>query len=85
MYAQNLISGSYANQLTFLIKAGENNFDDLYDGIIPVNEPFRGTNYVTLSTDVMESSRAYLISISQNYPNFQLRNSEFITMKALIM
>ncbi len=68
--AQTIPKESYAETISYLIKAGENNFDDLYDGVVPVNRPFTETNFVNVLTGIMDSSYSYLISISNNYPNY---------------
>ena len=56
-------NSSYDDLITYFINAGTSNFDELYDGIIPLNnkhEPQR--NYVNVLTGIMDSSYSYLLS-----------------------
>lgn len=76
VYAQNIFGNTYTDTLTYLLNAGNNNFDELYDGVIPVNKYGTETNYIDVDK-YLSSSYAYLISLSHNdfpdYAKSQLR------------
>ncbi len=67
--AQTIPEGSYADKLTYFINAGASNFDELYDGVIPINVVYDESKFVTILSGVMDSSYSYLVSVNQYSPD----------------